>query len=119
MVKVEKKQIILDVLMLYCFLLSQNVSGIQIDLTRRQVGDLFSNPYAKNCDDDDNTFCLVTNSICFTSYPESSGKCCYCHCNVRKLTFDLKTSRCAPDEDYSQGTFKSVGFVGMPFQLTE
>ena len=80
-------------LWLFCFISFQNVSGIQINLTRTQAGDYFSNPY------DDGKFCLLTNSMCYKNLPENGEKCHYCKCNESERTFDVTNLRCVPNED--------------------
>ena len=88
----------------FCFITYQNVSGLQLDLTRFQTGDYFNNPYATSCDDDDDEFCDATNSFCFRNHPNQGNECCYCKCNSLYSTFGLTTQRCAPNSDFRPGT---------------
>ena len=76
-----------------CFISLQSIWGIHINLTRRQIGDYFSNPY------DDSKFCLLTNSICIRNFPINGDICRTCGCNVFERTFNLTSLRCVSNRE--------------------
>lgn len=82
------------------------ISGIEIDVTRQQSGDFFTNPYARSCQDNhvDNSFCRIANSSCYLDgRPRGGDKCCLCRCGILQSTFELRNLRCALNKDIRKG----------------
>ena len=93
----SKNHIVFGFLVLLYYISFQNVSGIQIELTRLQNGDRFDNPYATS--PDASSFCDKTNAIC---KGRPNNQCRYCKCNKVK-TFNETSLRCAPNQNFGQG----------------
>ena len=93
---------VFELLVLLCCISFQNVSGIQMKLTRRQNGDFFTNPYERipyNFN-----FCISTNATCsFQARPDVNNKCRYCRCNATKATLNETNLRCGSIQDFGQG----------------
>ena len=84
----SKNYFIFGFLVLLCCISIQNISGIQIELTRDEEGDYFTNPYNDQCS-------RFTNAKCFDNDPDKDDQCGYCKCDkMNKKTFNETSLLC-------------------------
>ena len=99
----SRNHFVFELLVLLCCISFQDVSGIQIKLTRDEKGDYFTNPYSTT--PSASKFCDLTNARCFNDDRRGhNAQCSHCKCNVTTFkTFNEINLRCAPIQDFGQG----------------